>query len=618
MQLDAQSTTLNELLRDVRSSTRSYEKQVGTAADGLGRDVANADQASSKASSDLDQYTQLQAADAGRSAEHAVGAFRKASLGEAEAATKAIESESQAAERQLAADQGASKASVEATAAAADGEVKHAAKVTRSAEEHLAAMEQSRITMDHKLETEFQAVEAKSAAAEAAFQAQIAKFGDAIGSLAAEDQAAVEGLQQHIASQATAVKGKVQALKAKDTGFRNSVENSLRTGQAASDKKALAFMNTVQRFRNHLLRLKRRSETEQGKAKEQVAAYEQKVGAANSRFHAKLHAEQKARMAATGEMLEQSSDGARQIQAALAGVSSLGAKVGGTVTYQLRSLQMQETKLAGQLAEALDLQQYQDKDTLQNLLAKARQVEGQNNQFDAWRAKADNGTQKFRELVQQEFKALGSELDMASVAAAEEQAMEEWALQEQMHRLKRQLGSELENMTSVAESRLTDLAMRSGAEIAALHRNATMSAKEKAAAIQAVQDRQRAAAQRILEEDGQLKLDQSTAARNLKVAIYEVERSSKQAAALDSGTPDDRSQAERTLDRVRSMVLQADRSLTEGGFADAAAENATSDATPAALLESVPEGALLQVATIRTAEALGDDEHWSRELDNLP
>merc|ERR1719262_1217469 len=141
--------------------------------------------------------------------------------------------------------------------------------------------------------------------------------------------------------------------------------------------------------------------------------------------------------------------------------------------------------------------------------------------------------------------------------------MEEWALQEQMHRLKRQLGSELENMTSVAESRLTGLAMRSGAEIAALHRNATMSAQEKAKAIQAVQDRQREQARRILEEDGQLKLDQSTAARNLKVAIYEVERSSKQAAALD---------------RVRSMVLQADRSLTEGGFADAAAENATSDA----------------------------------------
>merc|ERR1719152_924978 len=92
-----------------------------------------------------------------------------------------------------------------------------------------------------------------------------------------------------------------------------------------------------------------------------------------------------------------------------------------------------------------------------------------------------------------------------------------------------------------------------------------MTDHERAVAIAKVQAKQRADAQHILEADGHLKLEQSTAARHLNVALKEVEDSSGNIGDIES-EGEHATLADRTLSRVRSMILEADRKMAEGGF----------------------------------------------------
>merc|ERR1719359_1897280 len=100
-----------------------------------------------------------------------------------------------------------------------------------------------------------------------------------------------------------------------------------------------------------------------------------------------------------------------------------------------------------------------------------------------------------------------------------------------------------------------------------------------------------------MEEDQQLALEQSSAARNLKLGAQEVERSAKQLAQLESGKGTHfvgGGGIDETLDRVRNMVTYTDE-LADAGPREFEKQNNTNQT-------GAPASALLQVATNLRAE----------------
>lgn len=631
--LKERSVKLKSMMDEVSAATENAKKDGNAALQSSTRAVSDADGTALRAGDAVAQ-ARAQGAEALASGEASrLRGFEAQIASAAGSAEEEVKQEETAAAGQLQGGEKAAEAGVRATAAEASGEIGAAEASVKAAERGLQRVDLSREQMDHELESRFQAAQAKADAASAAFTAQVTAFGAQLGDLAAEDQQEAQRLRDYIGAADGEVKSSLNTVIGGDQSHINELRAFLSNNQKEVDDKGKVLEAAVDSFRAEIATLKKKAATAVRNSKAQTAEYERALESANERFNTRLQAEQRSRLEGTDDMLQATQEGLRLLNGALESNGMLAAKVQGALKNKLGSMQLAETRIADDLGKALELQKYSDAGAVDKVLEKLTKVKEQNRLFDSWKAKAQKGTDKFREIVQDEFKSLGSELDLASVAAAEEEAMEEWAVQEQMRSLRRQLGAELRNMSSLAESRLADLARTSGAQLAALHRNRTLTDAERAAAIAKVTAMQRERARAIMEEDQALALEQSTAARNINLATNEVERSAKQLAQLESGKGPQHvggGGVDATLDRVRSMVTYASE-LAEAGpkeYMDLNSTNQTGAAAGALLQVQTQSRALRseadqdlfseeQAAAARARAALGRDAEWRSLLDRL-
>lgn len=631
--LKERSLKLKSLMDEVSAATENAKKAGNAALQTSTRAVSGADGAALRAGDAVAQ-ARAQGAEALASGEASrLRGFETQMTSAAGSAEAEVKQEETAAAGQLQGGEETAEAGVRATAAEASGEIGAAEASVKAAERGLQRVDLSREQMDHELESRFQAAQAKADAASAAFTAQVAAFGAQLGNLAAEEQQQAQDLRNYIGLAGGAVNGRLVQVSGGDKRHITELQTFLAKNQKEVDSKGKVLEAAVDSFRVDIAQLKKKAATAVRNSKAQTAEYERALNSANERFNTRLQAEQKSRLKGTDDMLQATQEGLRLLNGALESNGMLAAKVQGALKNKLGSMQLAETRIADDLGKALELQKYSDAGAVDKVLEKLTKVKEQNKLFDTWKTKAQKGTDKFREIVQDEFKSLGSELDLASVAAAEEEAMEEWAVQEQMRSLRRQLGAELRNMSSLAESRLADLARTSGAQLAALHRNRTLTDAERAAAIAKVTAMQRERARAIMEEDQSLALEQSTAARNINLAMAEVERSAKQLAQLESGKGTHYvggGGVDATLDRVRTIVTYANE-LAEAGpkeYMDSNSTNQTGAAAAALLQVQTPTRALRseadqdlfseeQAAAARARAALGQDAEWRSLLDRL-
>merc|ERR1719213_358534 len=133
-------------------------------------------------------------------------------------------------------------------------------------------------------------------------------------------------------------------------------------------------------------------------------------------------------------------------------------------------------------------------------------------------------------MAVQEFRRLGTELDLSSLEEAEARALQQWAVREQTAQLAALLGDEFHDLDAAAKKRLAALAARSGKEIAKLMKNGDPAAA--ARALEKIQDAAKREAQKILMDQKKMELEAApappagleTVVERVKRLIMEVEK----------------------------------------------------------------------------------------------
>jgi len=200
---------------------------------------------------------------------------------------------------------------------------------------------------------------------------------------------------------------------------------------------------------------------------------------------------------------------------------------------------------------------------LNRLRKKGDEVREKQAELDKWSSHVRNGWEHFKDLLTVEFKKLGAEFDTSELEASEMEAMEQWAIQDQMHKMAKHLGDEIHDLNDASQARLAALAARSGKALAALMANKDLSDEERAKLIAELQEKSRQEAKGILEENGHLKLDQATAARNLQIATDEVQHSTEMIANLESPKVPPAKSVSEAIDRIHALLREVNIHISD-------------------------------------------------------
>jgi hypothetical protein len=351
------------------------------------------------------------------------------------------------------------------------------------------------------------------------------------------------------------------------------------------------------------------------KTKEMRDDIDSDLGHQSRAFVKRIQDEKLTRENATRALLGETQDSMVQIARVLDGVERLEQKVTATVQYHLGTLDLEDKKAERQLRKALELEQYTDDKAVEKVIGKLHTAKGLEAKLASWRYATEGSAKKFQSLVNSEFADLGHDLDLSKLELAEEKAMEQWAVKNQMSELKDHLGHEIQDLSAVSEKRLADLASDSAAKIAALNADESLSEKERADALAKVKADAKTRASKILEDDGRLALDQATAKRHLDAAVKDVEETTGRLAGLESSTGAAPG-VTHVLDRIHDLLEEAKANLFEGsppavGSVVASELELTAPQNPASLSE------LDGLNPAGTAAAIvAEDQELEQLLDN--
>jgi hypothetical protein len=460
-------------------------------------------------------------------------------------AQKSLDEASEGANSALQTFQTASAQEVKAANTQAEtlaSQVAIASKRQASAEEELLTR-LNHINMDHKAASE---QFAKAMAAQHRFVDRMKASGDhRVVQLGTDLENMERQVTEHVDGQVDRDKHALSGLlgDAKEAG--RSVQAHARTVQ----QQELAYANTftpLMRDLSHTL--------EEGNAA--LSTFEEKwrgqrkdiMMALNDQ---KIHREQEV------EHFEQTSQARSSgIGWALKAAKDLATKVSAGVQYDLGNVEADATKLGRAMKSMAGVDKMSGDRAVTELGERIVAL----TQADENLAKQLTGNEKdetlFTKAVQDAFKKEGADLDLAKMQLAKEQAMEKFAVQRQMSSLKAELSGDLKDVSKVGHARLDSLASDMGAKIAALYKDKELSEEARAAQIEALNKSMREKAMRILDEDARLRVDQSTAVRNLKVATDEIRQAMARIVEVEQASPSSYS-LESVLEKIEESITQA-------------------------------------------------------------
>jgi len=286
--------------------------------------------------------------------------------------------------------------------------------------------------------------------------------------------------------------------------------------------------------------------------------------------------------------------------------------------YEVGRLKLREATMQKQLRSAVELEKYQDEEEMKKVIAAVNEAKAKEQAIDEWKVSTEAKQKDFHTLVVNEFSKLGEELDLSELEMAKERASEQWAIAQQQKMLEGHLGDEIHDMSALADQRLAALAAQSGKEIAELLKNEELNDAERAKAISAIKNAARMRSQKIVEQDGQLKLDQQTAERNIKIATDEVSQSMGRIATLE-GHRVSGSSVDHVMEKIKGLISQAHSNIAAHTslVEEEGTEQLAEEVAGAHALEGQDPLAMLQRATQETEKMVSEDKDWKNQLRRL-
>jgi len=416
---------------------------------------------------------------------------------------------------------------------------------------------------DAALQAKFDSIKESGEASDAEFEAEMAKAGKMLAGMVDDSHEEMGDLTKKLGAVTSFVQSLVNKQEDKDAIFLESLLEEAKKATAEAKTRTDSASVSVTEFTERVKELGRVTDNAAKEAEGARSNNAEKLSNAAKRFNERLQKEQLSRQSDTQKLADSTKSGLASMDSTMTQLSALETKVTASVNYQLGKLNLQETKINRELKSAVQLEQYSDVESLNRLRKKGDEVREKQAELDKWSSHVRNGWEHFKDLLTVEFKKLGAEFDTSELEASEMEAMEQWAIQDQMHKMAKHLGDEIHDLNDASQARLAALAARSGKALAALMANKDLSDEERAKLIAELQEKSRQEAKGILEENGHLKLDQATAARNLQIATDEVQHSTEMIANLESPKVPPAKSVSEAIDRIHALLREVNIHMSD-------------------------------------------------------
>jgi len=470
---------------------------------------------------------------------------------------------------------------------------------------------------DKDLEKRFKEIENMGKAQAEAFSAGMNKAKLLLGSMAGKDHHEMRHLVDDLDE---------LNEKAKDTHDKQIVHDQndldtviLQAKQAAQGMKSEseATSTKTKNYAEQMGLADEQAEKLVDEAQRRADIYEKKFGEKARLMSKNLDEGEIARKQDESSMIYKADHSGKQLSHTIDKVGQMTTKVTAGVQYKLGSLNLEGKKIDRQLAHVLEVSELTDEGAIQKAVIEAMTAATREDKLADWQYESNRDATRFRTKIQNQFASVGHELDLTALEEAEQKAMEEWAIQTQMAQLRDHLGDEMKGMSTASQMRLAQLAQRSGAEMAGLMANKSLTDEERAKKLAEIKMRAKLDAQTILEQDGELQLEQKTAARHMKVVTHNMEAGEEKLAGLEGAAlPEPGVNA--VVGRVQYLINEANNRIAAENTEHYGVPDADNEAP--AELESAGESspaALFEAAALQSEKSIEEDEALQKSLHTL-
>jgi len=400
---------------------------------------------------------------------------------------------------------------------------------------------------------------------EASFKEELGKSKAALLALESEASDEMNELITAIGQTEMLTTEGVKRLTVEDNDRKHALIGTADATQREISKLTETTRSDIESFSAKLDTLGTQAQAALDEANKMEATFQEEISAKQREFQRTLMDAKKDRIAETETYKADVYARQASIESTMDLMKTLATKVTGQIKYELGTLTLDQAKLDKNLDHTLSLERYGDRGSIAVLDTKLKQAQTNEDRLDEIKARLQNKSEVFRELVQKDFEKLNVDFDMSAVDLEAAKAHESYYVQQQQQRLKAELGETLGDLSGLSSARLRALAKASGQKIAELMRNKDLSEEERAAELAKIRKDARAHAQTIAEANGRLKLEIDTSARNLQVATDEVANSMDRINALSSAGSANGGGGglSGAIDRIKELLQQANTRIAD-------------------------------------------------------
>lgn len=398
------------------------------------------------------------------------------------------------------------------------------------------------------------------------FAQEVSAAGAELAELIGSDHEELSALVEAAGAVDSTMAGTAEAQQATDKAVLEAILKEAKTGTANTKSRVEEARKNVATFGEDVQSAEDRATDALQRAENTAENFAVVAGDASRRLVAEL-GQEKAHQAVELEKLQGAANhSAHSVEPLVHLLNTLETKLSAQVRWQVGKLGLLENKVESDLSKSMQATRSVDEDSLNRTRSRIEAAVRKERILQAWKTKNEVDGDRFRELVNAEFAKLGEAVDLAELEAVEQQAMDGFAVQQARKHLEDVLGEELATLDETSKARLEALSRRTGAQIAQLMNDESITEKERADKLAALKEQARLAAEKILEDSGEIKLDQATAVRHIKVVTDEVASGAEKLASLTHAiTP--AAGLKLKLERTKQMIDEAqDKLLNEPDF----------------------------------------------------
>lgn len=619
--LHAKVTNVKEALNAAKLQQQEIASSATSEMDSLAGLVKGLKDADSQSAADMSAEFREKEADADKQINDMIAKSEDGFKGTMSSARNAMTGEADRAESTVANQDARAQSEIDAlegkVSAELDGASSHVSDVTAEMK-----AEQERIAAaDEKIEAETAKIRAASNLKSEEFGSQMGALGQQLGAELGAGHKDIGAIQEKLA---TLTEDTRTALSTQADSDWSTLQGLI--GDARAKMNTIrGRVDTIQRkadaFADQIAAVSSSASSSVGAAAGLNTAFDNSLSGARSQGMTALSEERFARQKATGKLIADLKKDMSAFSRLMTNLDDISQDtLQGDFAHKVAELNMGQSRMRRGLTNALGLEKYQDEEALTAVETKVEEGTKKEQEITDWKANTTKEATDFEKFVVEEFQKLGVVLDLSELDMARAKAEENWAIQEEMRRMKAKLQGEVGEVSAVAEARLADLAASNGRAIADLLRNEKLTEAERAARLEQIRKEAREGASRIMESDAKMALDQKMTERKIKLASNDVEQFMGRVASLEGPGPS-ASALGSVLARVRDLIHEANgeaSSLAQTGTTASLTQVQEAEAEEGAgsrfLRSAADPGAMLEVATNESECMRAEDEDWRKEL----